>query len=29
MPVEKKKEAEVKYLKMAKTSDRKIGVLNR
>ena len=29
MPVEKKKEVEVKYLKMAKTSDRKIGVLNR
>ena len=29
MPVEKKKEAEVKYLKMAKTSDRKIGVLSR
>lgn len=29
MPVEKKKEVEVKYLKMAKTSDRKIGVLKR
>lgn len=28
-PVAKKKEMEVKYLKMAKTSDRKIGVLNR
>ena len=29
MPVVKKKEVEVKYLKMAKTSDRKIGVLKR
>lgn len=29
MPVEKKKEVEVKYLKMAKTSDRKIGIIKK